>query len=277
MASPLAALGLLVSPTQLGLVGKPGQIVSGTLHVSSSKSEENHISLAISDFTRNEDGQVVEILDSKLQPRSCKGWIDVDRSDFVSPAVGSVDVTVSARIPADATGSYWALVALASQPPARDLRGQGVAIRLIPRVAIPIVVTVEGTTKPAVAIIETRAVRADKGVDVYSTIENTGNTAVLISAAFSLERRSTGGGEAEELAGTTVGPLTSLPGTRMKAKGHLEYDGSLAGVQAHAYLRYGPDAADSTEAVAVIEDRPPVRQDSAVNGTSPSAAHPVKR
>lgn len=235
-------------------MAKAGQTVSGTLLVSSSKEEQNHIVVTLSDFTRNEEGRVVELTDPKANPRSCRSWIDVDRLDFVSPEKGYVELTVSAHVPDGASGSYWALALLASEPPARDSRMSATTFQLVPRVAIPIVVTVEGTAKPSLGILKTTAVKEEKGIAVESIIENRGNVAVLISAAFALERAAAGTTDAEEVSSATVGPLTSLPGTRLRAKTVLPYQGSLGAVTAHTYVRYGPHPEDTTEATAVVTD-----------------------
>ena len=237
-AAVAAARGVLVSPTQLGLSGKPGQTVSGVLYVSSSKAEKNRITVTLAEFMRDEEGKVIG--SETTHGRSARGWLDVDRSDFVTLESGRTEVTVSARIPESATGSYWALVYLQAEPSARDPKRGSLMFRVVPRVGIPVIVTVEGTAKPELKIVETRASRVADGVEVYSTVQNSGNTAVLISGAFSLERQAANSTDSQELASGTVGPLTSLPGTKLKVKTQLKYDGSLAGVQAHAYVRFGP-------------------------------------
>ena len=248
--SPAHGRGLLVSPTQLGLVGKAGQTTTGTIYVSSSREEKNQVSVTIADFMRDESGAVV---DAKGHSRSCMSWLDVDRASLESPEAGRVEVTVSARIPKEATGSYWAIVYLSSTPPPRSQTAP-MSMRVVPRIGIPVVVTVEGTAKPKMKVIETKATHTDDGVDIYSILENTGNSASLVSGAFALERSTAKPAEPEEITSKDVGPYTSLPGTRLKIKHHIEFKGSLAGVQAHAYLRYGGGAEDSAEAAVAIEE-----------------------
>lgn len=246
-----AARGVLVSPTQLGLTGKPGQTVSGVLYVSSSQAQKNRITVALGEFHRDEEGKVIG--SETTHARSARTWLDLDRTDFVSLESGRTEVTVSARIPENASGSYWALVYLQAEPAARDPKRGSLMFRVVPRVGIPVIVTVEGTTKPQLKIVETRAVRVADGVEVYSTLENSGNTAVLVSGAFSLERPGTNPAESQELASGTAGPLTSLPGTKLKVKTQLKWNGPLAGVQAHAYVRFGPRPEDTAEAATAIE------------------------
>jgi hypothetical protein len=250
-AAVASARGVLVSPTQLGLSGKPGQTVSGVLYVSSSKAEKNRITVTLAEFTRDEDGKVIG--SETAHARSARAWLDVDRTDFLTLESGRTEVTVSARIPDNASGSYWALIYLQAEPAARDPKRGSLMFRVVPRVGIPVIVTAEGTTKPQLRIIETRAKRVADGVEIYSTVENSGNTAVLISGAFSLERQAANSTDSQELASDTAGPFTSMPGTKLKVKTQLKYNGSLAGVQAHAYVRFGPRPEDTAEAATAIE------------------------
>jgi hypothetical protein len=133
---------------------------------------------------------------------------------------------VTAHIPRGASGSYWAAVSVTS--------GQ------MPRISIPVVVTVQGTEQPDVAFSAPEVVQSANGLlECQSIVENKGNTAVLIRGAFSLEKQVSSK-DTEELQIAEVGPVTSLPGTKMKIKANLNWAESMDGLQVNSYMRYGP-------------------------------------
>ncbi len=253
-ASRADARGLVVSPTQLGLVGKPGSSVAGTIVVGSSRAESNQVRVTLLDFSRDEDGRVVERALGG-EPRSCRSWLEADRTEFTSPETGRVEMRITARIPANASGSYWALAALESLPPKPKL-GMGMAIQMVPRVVVPIIVTVSGTERRLVKIGGVSATKVEGGVDTVCEIENTGNTAVLVSGAFTLERAS-GSGPAEEVAEAPVTAVTSLPGLKLRIKKTLAFPLPNSAYTVRAILRYGPDPADVTESAATIDGEVP--------------------
>ncbi|HTS03521.1 MAG TPA: hypothetical protein VMN04_13435, partial [Thermoanaerobaculia bacterium] len=134
--------------------------------------------------------------------------------------------------------------------------GMGMAIQMVPRVVVPIVVTVSGTERRLVKIGGVRATKSGDGVDAVCEIENTGNTAVLVSGAFTLER-ATGSGPAEEVAEAPVTAVTSLPGLKLRIRKSLAFPMPGAAYTVRAILRYGPDPADVTESVSTIEGEAP--------------------
>lgn len=275
---PALAVGLLASPVQLGLVGKPGQTVSGVVQVSASNSQDTTIRVTFGNFSKDEEGRLVELPGSD-QPRSCLAWLSASQLTFTAPAQGKAQIQVSARIPAGASGSYWAFVAFSAPPPPRSARGTGVLF--MPRVIIPVIVSVEGTLAPKVQFQVTTA-RYDPvlgGVEAKALLVNTGNAAVLINGAFALEQQGPGDASPSEVGEKDVGPLTSLPGTRLVAKGLIPWSGPWTGLQVHSYLRYGPEPDQAAESVAPIADLP---QGSDASGrlaplapAPPAAAAPV--
>src|SRR6266545_7465360 len=209
IAAPGFGRGLVVSPTQLGLVGKGGTVAIGVLTVASSRAEENDVRVAIRDFTRGEDGQLkIAEADSPSHSRSCKGWLTVDRSSFVSPSGGRVELPVRARIPEGASGSYWAAILVASAAPPRS-SAQGYGVQIVPQIAIPIIVTVSGTEQRDLHLISVRASRISDGtITAEALVENRGNVAVILNGAVSIDEQN------EELASSDVPTTVSLPGSR---------------------------------------------------------------
>ncbi len=253
------ARGLVVTPTQLGLVGKPGATVSGVIHVGAAREERTAVKVTVADFTKDEDGQLKENPPEGVA-RSCRGWLRVDQENFFAPGGGMAELRVSARIPADAEGSYWALVGL-EVPPAPRQPGTGeLGIFVVPRIAVAVFVTVDGTVKRQVQVTGISArKKGDDPIEAVATIENGGNAAVLVSGSFALERPAGKGSDAVELTSKDVGPVTSLPGRRLRVHAKLDWSGSVAGLQVHSYLRYGPDPEDGVESATSIE----------VEGTAP--------
>jgi len=249
----VGARGLVVTPTQLGLVGKPGATVSGVIRVGAAREEKTAVKVTVTDFTKDEDGQLRENPPSGVA-RSCRNWLRVDQENFFAPGGGMAELRVTARIPADAQGSYWALVGLEVPPPPRKPGAGTLGIAVVPRVAVGVFVTADGTVKRQVRVAAITAhKKADEPVEVVATIENAGNAAVLVSGSFTLERPGTKGADTVELASKDVGPVTSLPGNRLRLRAKLDWTGSVADLQVHSYLRYGPEPEDGAESATSIE------------------------
>ena len=271
-----SARGVVVSPVQLGMAGAAGATVSDVLTVSPARDEQTRVRVRLADFTKDEDGKVRELAPG-ANPRSCKGWIEVDQAEFTTAGTGApIQVRVTARIPAGASGSYWAIVGL-EVPPPPNAAGQGAAIAVVPRVAIPVIVTVTGTERRAVSIGDVRARRgsAQGPIECSAVVENSGNVAVLIRGAFSLERPGKDPADDLELASGEVGPLTSLPGTKMRVATHLTWAGPSAGLVVQSYLRYGPEAEEAVQASAAVEEEGTAAGSAAPRRLVPEAPAPT--
>lgn len=256
IAMAAAARGIVVTPAQLGLAGAPGSTVSGIVKVSSSQIEEARVEAAIGDFTRDEDGKIHELRHDQAT-RSCAGWLDLDKTEFTAPGGTSEEITVIAKIPKEASGSYWAILGLSVPPSSRA--GKGPGVQIVPRIAIPVVITVSGTDQRVVVARPPFSISvAEGGLQCLLMVENTGNAAVLISGAFALEKTTGKPAETEEVASVDVGPLTCLPGLKLRVKGKIPYVGPTGALMAHAYLRYGPEVGEALEAEASLEGLPPI-------------------
>jgi hypothetical protein len=255
-ASSALGRGLIVSPVQVGLNGDPGSSVSAVISVASSRSESTQVEASLGDFVKDEDGDLREV-GPQANPRSCRSWLSLDRSDFATPETGRIAVKVSAAIPSDVTGSYWALVAFKVVPVPRG-QGMGPGVTISPRVVIPVVVTVGGTETRQVEIKQAtaRRVSAENAIECTAVVENTGNSAVLIRGAFSLERPGEKAEDTLELGLAEVGPLTSLPGSKLKVKSTIPWKLGVAGLVIQSYLRFGPGEADAAEFSTSIEEDP---------------------
>jgi hypothetical protein len=276
LAGPGLAAGILVSPVQVGLVGKPGTAVSDVIRVSPSRQEATDVQVTLVDFTKDEDGRLRELPPGEAR-RSCKSWIELDKVDFKTAETGVVEVRVIARIPEQAAGSYWALLMFTVPPPKGPMGGVG--MRVVPRVAVPVIVTTPegGRRQVSITSVQAQRMATEQAVEGTAVVENTGDVAVLVGGAFALERPADKPEDVVELGATDVGPLTSLPGTRLKVRGKVGWKGSSAGLVLRTYLRYGPDAGDAIDAVTSIDESsappaPPV----APGGLGPTAPTPPR-
>jgi hypothetical protein len=239
---------------QVGIVARAGEVGTATILVASPKAERNRIRATLVDFTRDAKGKIVEL--KEPHPRSARSWLEIGAPEFETPEKGRVPVQLAARVPADARGSYWALVALESLPEPRTPGARSIGVMIVPRVIVPVIVTVAGTESYDVAIEAFEATRAAGRIEVEPaiTVANNGNAAVMITGAFVLERLARGDAPAEEVALDQIEPITALPGTTMTVTGLLPWNGSTASLQAHAYVRYGPRPQDAVEAASTVDN-----------------------
>ena len=157
------ARGVVATPVQLGLVGRPGATVSDVIRVASPREEPNFIQASLVDFTKDEEGRT-EPPPAGGEPRSCRPWLEVDKTDFATPERGRVELRVTARIPADATGSYWTLVQLEAVPPPRA-SDKGMAVAIVPSAWSAATATIGSRTRTfsAVARLPAMGVPARRG------------------------------------------------------------------------------------------------------------------
>lgn len=258
LLTPLAApaRGILASPVQLGLAAPPGGAASDVVKVSSSKEESNRIRALLLDFTKDEMGRI-QVLQDGENPRSCKGWLSLDRVDFLTPEQGSVEVRVTAHVPPDARGSYWALLALEVLPPPRN-EGSGTGVVFIPRVAIPVIVTASGTEERGLQVEGFRAAYNGAEVVTELSVRNTGNAALLLQGAFTVEKPGAEGSLPEEVASDEPDPQTAYPGARLRIRGKVTLPLPEPGLSAHAYFRFGPEPSQAVEAATDVEGLPSV-------------------
>lgn len=256
LLTPLAApaRGILASPVQLGLTAPPGGAASDVVKVSSSKEESNRIRALLLDFTKDEMGRI-RVLEDGQNPRSCKGWLSLDRVDFLTPERGSVEVRVTAHVPPDARGSYWALLALEVMPPPRS-EGSGTGVVFIPRVAIPVIVTAAGTEERSLQVEGFRAAYNGAEVVAELSVRNTGNAALLLQGAFTVEKPAPEGSVPEEVASAEPDPSTAYPGATLRIRGKVNLPLPQPGLSAHAYFRYGPEPSQAVEASSEVEGLP---------------------
>jgi len=242
-AASAYAVGLAVTPIQLGLTGAPGATVTGVIRVSSSRAQENNIQVLFGDYTIDAQGKRKELTSGAGNGRSCRAWLDADQHQFVTPQQGSVPVVITATIPTDASGSYWAEAFFESMPAPVSFspgvaRAPVVGVSVIPRIGIPIIVTVKGTEHYAVKAGAIAATKTDAGIEATIQLENTGNAVVVVAGAVALETPAEGA--PEELGSKDIDPVTSYPGASCIVKVTIPIRTLDPATILHAYFRYGP-------------------------------------
>ncbi len=249
--------GMVITPVQLGLVGAAGSTVRGVINVSSPRPQENRIRITFGDYLIDDRGHRTEVSPANAPARSCRAWLEVDQDQFVSPEQGKVPVVVSAHIPANASGSYWAEVyfQIVPAPPSFTPAGRAplVGVQVLPRISIPVIVTVQGTEKYAMKIEKLDAAKTEDGIETSVIVQNTGNAAAMISGALAVERPSTTDAS-EELASKDIEPVTSYPGAKRVIKLNLPLKiVDAASADLHAYFRYGPGKDQAMEASSKLQ------------------------
>src|SRR5260370_8753376 len=90
------AIGMVISPVQLGLSGPPGSTVSGVINVSSSRPRENTIRVSFGDYVIDAEGKRTEVSSVNVPTRSCRAWLDLDQQPSVRPEQANAPVVISA-------------------------------------------------------------------------------------------------------------------------------------------------------------------------------------
>ena len=266
LSTPAFAAGIVITPVQLGLAGAAGSTVSGVINVSTPRVQDNRIRVTFGDYVIDDQGARTEV--AAAGTRSCGKWLEVDQDQFMSPERGSVPIVITARIPRDAAGSYWAAAYFEVLPkppsfdPAKRADRPALGMQAVPRIGVPVIVTVTGTEKYETKVQTISARRVDQGIEANVVVQNTGNAAVLLSGAIALERGSSD--VSEEIASRDIESVTSYPGSNRILKVVFPAVEPTDGLDVHAYLRYGPGPQQAVEGVA--------RLSAALAGASPGHA-----
>lgn len=249
----LHARGVVATPAQLGLVVTPGKPATETIEVFSPGGEVNEVKVSIVDYVLDDAGRLTQV--SSPHARSARRFLEVDQAVIQAPATGRVPLQVVARVPEGSAGSYWAAVALAVYP--KPAAGKNkVAVGVVARILVPVILTVNGPVDIQLLPSPIETFREDGKLRASMWVENRGNAAVLLSGAFAVETKDREG-LAEELASANiVKPVTSLPGTKVRVYGTIDWNGDSTEAVVRAYLRYGNRKGDSIESEGEIGSQP---------------------
>ncbi len=254
---PLArASGILVSPAQMGLVVKPGESATEVFRVSPSRAEKTQVRVRVVDFDKTPDGATVELKEGSPR-RSCLEWVRVEPLSFETAESGWTEVRVNVTVPAEATGTSWALVVFQVDSGAsKKVGGRTVSFR--PQLQVPILVTARGTEARGARIENLKAVAMPDGfVEVSADMTNTGNTGLQPTGSWVLERKLQSSDQKEEIQEKEMASFLLLPGHSFHAHDRLPLSGAAQkGLSSHLYVVYGVETGQTAEATSPVESAP---------------------
>lgn len=253
LVGALHATGILLTPSQMGMIVKPGETATETFRVAPSRVEKTQVRVRIVDFDKSPAGETVEGKTGDPE-RSCAGWVRVEPVAFETADSGWTDVRVSVTVPPGAKGSYWALAIFQAEAGAKEIaKGQMLAFR--PQLFAPLVVTVAGTEQRRAKVENLKAsLLPDGRIDVTADVTNTGNTALMPSGSWVVEHPAAGSGPGEELLEKELGSFLLLPAHSFKVRETLPRPGApgTAGLAVRAYIRYGAEAGEVLETAVPV-------------------------
>jgi len=254
LAGRASGTGMLVSPSQMGMAAKPGETASDVFRVSSSRTERTQVRVRVVDFDKGVDGVTFEA--NPPPARSCASWTRIEPMAFETAETGWTQVRVAVSVPADARGTYWALVVFQVDQAVAKTRGTTFVVR--PQLEVPLLVTVEGTAEPAARIENLKGLlRPDGTVEASADVVNSGNTGSMPTGSWVVERRVGAATQAEELAEKEMAGFLLLPGHTIRVREVLAGAAAARGGSVRLYVRYGPDASQVAEASAPLDEEKP--------------------
>jgi len=244
---PVAAKGLLVSPSRLSVTVARGASVEETLVLTPTTAERTRVTISIETFGLDADGKPWRGPGSET-PRSLTSLLDVDPKVLVMEDGKPVSLHVKLSPPARAGGSYWAAIALEVEPVETE-GTDGAPIDVVTRLVVPVFVTVAGGPVPRLAVEDLVArLKADGAIELTATIENIGSDVVTTIAFLTLDEPGPGSGV--EVATSQVTGLTLLPGFPRRIRAVVATPpGTHGGLVANVMIPYGERLA---EAQAVV-------------------------
>jgi hypothetical protein len=248
-SSGAAGGGLVVRPAHLELTQAGPHGASARLVVTGSAAGRTRFRVGVEDFVLTEDGQP-DRRDGVSGARSARPYLLVDPVEAVTEGNAPAAILVHASLPADASGSYWALLVVEGEPSTVEVDGR--EVRVAPRVLVPLTVRAEETGhallgKPALEIV-----RADGGAcSIRLSIENAGDVALRPQASVTVFARRAGG--AVTLAHEELPVFLSLP--RSVRTFRRETACGVAGesdLGVYGVVRWGAADGEKAESVAAL-------------------------
>ncbi len=241
--------GLVVRPAHVELtpVGERG--ATARLLVTGSAAGGTRFRVRVEDFVLSEDGQP-DRQDGISGARSARPYLLIDPVEAVAEGTAPATVLVHASLPADASGSYWALIVIEGEPSSVEVEGR--EIRAAPRLLVPLTVRAEASghallSKPLLDIV-----RLDGGTcSVRLSVENGGDVALRPQASVTVFARREGG--TVTLGQVELPVFLSLPRSIRTFRRETpcgEPGGSGVGV--YGVVRWGETDGEKAESVAAL-------------------------
>jgi hypothetical protein len=220
-AAPGLAADLSVSPAQRELTASAGSVVQTSFRVRSVGADRK-VFPKISDFDLDLDGNPAVGTDVG---RSCAHWARLERNELPIRADEESELRVRLEPPAEASGAYWCLLTLEVQPEAPS-RAQGNLIQIVPRVSVPILVSVGQAGAPRLTARFEQTERKADAISAWVVLENRGAAAAHLAGRVALEEA--GSSSPTEVGTMVTEKLLLLPGHRRRIAVRIPLRGRAA-------------------------------------------------
>lgn len=187
-AQPAEALSLRINAPRIELELAPGESYSGELNLENADTEEVSVKLYLEDWRYQPGGAGdKEFLPPNSTPLSAAGWITYTPANVVIAPLAKQIVRYTITVPADASGGYYAVLFMeTAMGQAQD--EEGASVLVAGRIGSIFLVNVKGTVRKEGQIkgVEVIAPEGNKPLEIQTTFENTGNTAIELNGTFIL-------------------------------------------------------------------------------------------
>jgi hypothetical protein len=241
--------GLVVRPAHVELapVGERG--ATARLVVTGSGAGRIRFRIRVEDFVLSEDGQP-ERRDGVSGSRSARPYLLVDPVEAVADGAAPATVLVHASLPADASGSYWALLVIEGEPSTVEVEGR--EIHVAPRLLVPLTLRAGETGHALLSKPVLEIVHSDGGsCSVLLSVENPGDVALWPRASVTVFARRAEG--AVTLAHEELPAFLSLPRSVRTFRRETPCgEAGAPGIGVYGVVRWGDAAGEKVDAVAAL-------------------------
>jgi hypothetical protein len=241
--------GLVVRPAHVELSPAGDRGATARLVVTGSGAGRIRFRIRVEDFILSKDGQP-ERRDGVAGTRSARPYLLVDPVEAVADGITPATVLVHASLPADASGSYWALLVVEGEPAPVEVEGR--EVRVAPRLLVPLTLRAGETghallSKPALGIV-----RSDGGsCSVLLSVENPGDVALWPRASVTVFERRTEG--TVTLAHEELPEFLSLPQSVRTFRRETPCgEAGASGVGVYGVVRWGEAEGEKADSVAAL-------------------------
>lgn len=189
-----AAVGLNVAPPRFEVAVAPGTNFTEGITVENRGDEKTTVSVSLADVAVNAKGDV-KIVRAGTEPRSAATWIRLNPTSFELEPEASQVVRFSFSMPADASGTYVALILFRTRP---RLAPGDKRIAVAAEVGSTIVIDTQGrgTKRGSLQNLTASRYRPGEPIQVTVSFQNEGDTLLRPKGTWRIQRQ--GGAQVAE-------------------------------------------------------------------------------
>lgn len=240
----------MVSPSNVFAVVPAGGELSRELVLTPSDFSDTRVTASVDSFSLRLDGQPERGAGGQRTAQ-----LTITPSSFLLQGGRPEKLAVRCAVDASARGSFWAVILLDVEP-VRQVDEDGRPLAVVTRLAVPVLVTVEGAAPPDVRIGDVQAASiGGERIELEATLENVGDSVARVSGFWVLEA----GNETDrvELASSDLKDVVVLPGTRRRVRCVIVEARAVARAESgELLLRYGPAAGQTASARFPLKSSP---------------------